>query len=202
MRDVILHPGLAARNRHSVASLITHFVEEDQREYRRALRHREVAAFPTSSPRPTNSIMKRDKKFATRKVKNVHMFDTSMDTGSIDLCETHEARQSLCQSLRWCLLITVKSLSFLLRGGRIWEVVIDSPAGPSGKSVSISQKEKARQENQFPFLLHGVSKKITFPSLSLSLISFSAVLLSLLSSVSSPSVSVSFRCDLAHGWNT
>ena len=49
----------------------------------------------------------------------------------------------------------VRSLSFLIRGGRVWEVLINSPAGPSGKSVSFSQRENARQEGQFPFLLPG-----------------------------------------------
>ena len=67
----------------------------------------------------------------------------SMDTGSVDLCESHEGRQSLCQSLRRCLLLTCQKSFLLIRGGRVWAVLINSPAGPSGKSVSFSQKEKA-----------------------------------------------------------
>ena len=115
-----------------------------------------------------NSIMTRNMKVATRKVKNVHMFDTSTDTVSVDLCESHEGRQSLCQSLRRCLLLTCQKSFLLIRGGRVWAVLINSPAGPSGKSVSFSQKEKARQESQFPFLLPG-GQESHFPSPSLSL---------------------------------
>ena len=119
-----LHPGLAAhevqseiRNQYTVGSLITFCRGGPTRA---SSVHSATVKWPLSPlhrPRPTNSIMTRNKKFATRTVKNVHMFDTAMDTGSIDRCENHEGWQSFCQSLRWCLLLTVMSLSFLIRGG-------------------------------------------------------------------------------------
>ena len=144
--------------------------------------------------------MTRNKKFASRKVKDVHICDISMDTDSIDLCETHEGWQSLCQSLRWCLPLSVIRLSFLIRGGRVWKVLTDSSAGPSGKSVSLSQKRKSRQEVSFLFYFR-VCQESHFPVTFL--VSYFLVFCPSFSSffIFVHYLCILSVCDLAHWWN-